>query len=95
MPWINLRKIMDQRNLSMRGFAKLLGVKPSVVTSYFRAGYDPRLSTVLRWCEALDCSMAEIIDGRTSGLRKHKRRPRSALAASNSTLDGESIPQGK
>lgn len=85
---------MDQRKVSMGGFARLLGAEPLVVTSYFRADYDPKLSTVFRWCEVLDCSAADIIDGRTSGTRKHMRWSRSPLAAKNSCRLGWYMPGG-
>lgn len=80
--WINLGRILDKKGITLYKFAKELGVPASTVTTYFRPGYDPRLSSVLRWCEVLDVGIDDLIDPRVKiGMIP---RPQSAKEADQS-----------
>lgn len=62
MSWFNLGEMLKNRGLSRKKFAELLGVKPTVVSRFFKHGYDPQASTLLLWAEILNCSLDDLVD---------------------------------
>ncbi len=62
----------------MYRLAQLLGITPNAVNAYFKAGVDPRLSTVLKWCRALDVSIEELFDSTLDETEKTMPKPKSS-----------------
>lgn len=78
MGWFNLGKILDKRGWSMRQFADQLKVRPQVVSRYFKQGFDPNASTLLKWCKALDCPLEDLLDEKLDESEKLMPRPITA-----------------
>ena len=79
MAWFNLAKMLDERGWSMRTFADKLGVKPQKLSRYFKPGFDPNASTLLKWKDALGCkTIDEMLDDRLSADEKHMPHPKTA-----------------
>jgi transcriptional regulator with XRE-family HTH domain len=57
---LRLEELLDKKGLSKRAFAKLLKIQYPHVFRFFRPGYDPKLSMLLRWSEALKCDIEEL-----------------------------------
>ncbi len=60
MPKLQLESILRKKALSKRQFAKRLGVPYYSVFRYFRAGYDPKLSTLDRWAKVLKVKIRDL-----------------------------------
>ena len=56
-----LAEVLEKKKLSKRQFAKLLKVEYANVFRFFRAGYDPKLSTLLKWAKALGVKAKDLI----------------------------------
>ncbi|MGK5088992.1 helix-turn-helix transcriptional regulator [Bdellovibrionota bacterium FG-2] len=78
MAWFNLGKALDKKGWSMRRLAEELDVRPPVITRYFRQGFDPNASTLLRWCSVLECSLNELLDESLDENEKLMPEPKSA-----------------
>jgi transcriptional regulator with XRE-family HTH domain len=59
---VSLAKVLKQKKMTKYRFAKLIGVETSNVAKYFKPGYDPRLSTLEKWAEALKISVKDLIE---------------------------------
>ena len=80
--WLNLGKILDDKKITLYKFAQDLGVPPSTVSTYFREGYDPKFSNVVRWCAILNIEITDLLD---PSLKKRKiPKPNSAKIADQS-----------
>lgn len=62
MAKVALLKVLKKKNLTKYAFAKLLGVPTSNTARYFKADYDPRLTTLEKWAKALDVSVKDLIE---------------------------------
>jgi hypothetical protein len=62
----------------MKRFAKELGVKLPVITRYFKPGYDPSLSTLVKWAAVLECSLSDFVDEGGDAAIQQMRLPVSA-----------------
>lgn len=71
---LNLSLVLEREGISKNEFARRLGVPKQTVRPYFRPGYDPKLSTLLKWSHALECGIDELIDAG----QKSKRRSKNA-----------------
>lgn len=80
--WLNLGKILDKKQITLYKFAQDLGVPPSTVSTYFRDGYDPKFSNVVRWCSVLDISIGDLLD--PSLVKMKIPKPQSAKKADQS-----------
>ena len=56
-----LEKILKEKQISKRHFAKMLGEDPSNVHRYFREGYDPKLSLLKEWAGKLKMKVSELV----------------------------------
>ncbi len=61
MPRLILAKILKEKGLSKRQFAKRLGIRYEHVFRLFRAGVNPKLSTLIAWAKALKCKVRDLI----------------------------------
>ncbi len=57
-----LAKVLKEKKISKYRFAQLIKVPSSNVARYFKAGYDPRLSTIEKWANALDVSVKDLVE---------------------------------
>lgn len=62
MAKVSLARVLKKKNMTKYAFAKALGTDNSNVAKYFKAGYDPRLSTIEKWAKALDVSVKDLIE---------------------------------
>ena len=76
--WINLGRILDDKGISNGKFAEMIGVQKQHVTNYFKPGYDPKISTVIKWCKALEISIVDLLDEGLNPDTKIMPRSRSA-----------------
>ena len=67
MPRILLEKILREKGISKRRFAKMVGVEYANVFRFFRPGYDPKLSMLKKWADVLEVSIVKLIASDTSG----------------------------
>jgi transcriptional regulator with XRE-family HTH domain len=76
----NLRKLRQQRGLSLRTLGVMAGVHAVSLVRLEAGRSDPKLSTVCRLAQALDVSVCELIDqpthkgGRENGTDQMKGR---------------------
>ncbi len=61
MAKLPLDKILLEKKISKRHFAKLLGEDPSNVHRYFRDGYDPKLSLLKEWASKLKMKVSDLV----------------------------------
>ena len=61
MAKLPLDKILQEKKISKRQFAKMLGEDPSNVHRYFREGYDPKLSLLKEWANKLKMKASELV----------------------------------
>ncbi|NJL24308.1 MAG: helix-turn-helix transcriptional regulator [Calothrix sp. SM1_5_4] len=59
MAWINLGRVLQKKGWSSTRFASELRIPPNRVSRYYREGFDPPFSTILRWAEVLDVSVQD------------------------------------
>lgn len=57
-----LAQALKKKKMSKRQFAKKLGIQYSAVFRYFREGYDPKLSVLESWANALDIKIKELYE---------------------------------
>jgi DNA-binding Xre family transcriptional regulator len=57
-----LDKVLKRKKLSKRQFAKRLEIDYAAVFRYFRAGYDPKLSTLEKWSRAIGCRIRDLFE---------------------------------
>lgn len=81
MAWLNLAKVLDEKGWSSYRLAKELGVTFNTVAKYYKEGYDPKFSTILRWAEVLECEVEDLIDNSLSSNRKLISKPQSTKEA--------------
>lgn len=55
-----LEKVLKQKGISKRKFAKLLNIDYPNVFRYFRKGYDPRLSVLQKWAQVLGVHIRDL-----------------------------------
>lgn len=60
-----LKNILKCKNLSKRQFAKLIGIKYENVFRYFKRDYDPKLSSLETWANALDVKISDLYKERS------------------------------
>lgn len=59
---LKLAEALRRHGISKNEFARILGVPTPTVRPYFSAGYDPKLSTVVLWAEALGCKVEDLYE---------------------------------
>ncbi len=62
--WIfanRLDKLLDQRGLSSKDFAHMIGVTEVCVSFYLNGSRTPSIRTLLVMCDVLDCTMDELV----------------------------------
>jgi DNA-binding Xre family transcriptional regulator len=59
---VALAKVLKQKKMTKYRFAKLVGMDSSNLVKCFKPGYDPRLTTIAKWAEALDVSVKDLIE---------------------------------
>lgn len=73
-----LEKYLEDHKITKYRFAKMLGVKPPVVHSYFRekngVPYEPKLQTMARWARVLKCKISDLYD-ETKDIPANEPRP--------------------
>lgn len=57
---LRLEAILEEKGISKRGFAKMLGIDYANVFRFFRKEYDPKLSTLEEWGRILEVKIAEL-----------------------------------
>ncbi len=62
MARVVLTKVLKEKKMTKYRFAKLIGVEYSNVVRYFKADYNPRLSTLESWSKALNVSVKDLIE---------------------------------
>lgn len=62
MARVVLAKVLKEKKMTKYRFAKLIGVEYSNVVRYFKADYNPRLSTLESWSKALNVSVKDLIE---------------------------------
>jgi transcriptional regulator with XRE-family HTH domain len=77
MAWINLGSALDKRKWSMSEFARRLDIPYQNLSRVFKPGFDPKISTVLRWCEVLKCTPDELYDESLSAEKKCMPKPKA------------------
>ncbi len=70
MAELRLAEMLKKNGVSKREFARRLKVDSAMVFRYFREGYNPTLSTLDKFAEALQCKIAELIEDRPRGKKK-------------------------
>lgn len=61
MAKLPLDKILEEKKISKRQFAKMLGEDSSNVHRYFRDGYDPKLSLLKEWATKLKMKVSDLV----------------------------------
>lgn len=61
-PRICLEKVLKDKGVTKYKFAQLLGKSTANVAVYFRDGYNPNFSTLVKWAEVLRCKVSDFID---------------------------------
>jgi transcriptional regulator with XRE-family HTH domain len=62
VPKLQLEKILEKKSISKRQFAKLLDLDPANVFRFFRPGYNPTFSMLVRWAEVLKIKVKDLIE---------------------------------
>lgn len=56
-----LDDVLKARNMTGYAFAKnILNAHANALTPIRKPGYDPKLSTLLKWCRILDCDINDL-----------------------------------
>lgn len=58
---IHLAKVLMEYGISKRGFSKMLEEDTANVFRYFREGYNPKLSTIKKWADALEMPVGKLV----------------------------------
>lgn len=58
---LTVEEYLARKGISKNEFARRLGIPSQAVRPYFRDGYDPKLSTLQKWCKVLDCRVTELV----------------------------------
>jgi transcriptional regulator with XRE-family HTH domain len=59
---MRLDKVLERKGISKRQFSKMLQEDEPNVYRYFRDGYDPKLSTLMKWADKLDMRATELVE---------------------------------
>jgi transcriptional regulator with XRE-family HTH domain len=59
---LKLATILEKKKISKYRLAQLLEVPTPSVFRYFRAGYDPKLSTLEKIAKVLDIKVRDLLD---------------------------------
>ena len=60
---ITLDKVLKAQKISGYKFAKdTLKAHANALTPIRKPGYDPKLSTLIRWCKELNCSIEDLFE---------------------------------
>jgi len=59
---MTLDEVLKKKGISGYKFAEKLGVKPHALTPTRKPGYNPKLTTLLKWCIQLDCDINELFE---------------------------------
>lgn len=62
--WIfanRLSAMLDKRGLSQSEFASRMGLTDVCVSRYMNVGYSPRISTLLKMCDVLECELKDLV----------------------------------
>ena len=62
MAKIALEKVLKQKRLSKRQFAKRLQMEYGNVFRFFRPEYDPKFSTLERWAKVLGVKIKDLYE---------------------------------
>jgi len=58
---LQLEKVLEKKGISKRQFAKLLGLDPANVFRFFREGYNPTFSMLIKWAGVLKVKVRDLI----------------------------------
>lgn len=61
-PKLILEKVLRDKRISKADFAKKMDWETSNLSRYFKKGANPRLDTLIRWAEVLDCKVSDLIE---------------------------------
>lgn len=60
---ITLDDVLKKRGMTGYAFAKkALGAQPNALTPIRKPGYDPKLSTLVKWAKLLDCDVNDLFE---------------------------------
>jgi transcriptional regulator with XRE-family HTH domain len=62
----NLRAILDERGISQRGAAEIMGVSVTVVHDWLQGSYPNDPNAVLKFCKAIGCDFQWMLTGEDS-----------------------------
>ena len=62
MAKVVLAKVLKEKKMTKYRFAKLIGSEYSNIVRYFKPDFNPRLSTLDKWAQALDVSVKDLIE---------------------------------
>ena len=62
MAKVVLAKVLKEKKMTKYRFAKMLGSEYSGIVRYFKADFNPRLSTLEKWAQVLDVSVKDLIE---------------------------------
>lgn len=69
MTKLDLETYLEKKGISKNEFARRLGMNSPAVRRFFRPDYDPKLSTLSKWADALNCNVSDFL--------KKKKLPKS------------------
>lgn len=61
MPHLILARVLKNKKLSKRQFAKRLGVQYHSVFQFFKDTYNPSFKMMCRWAKAAGCKVRDLI----------------------------------
>jgi len=72
MTKLALDEFLEKNKLSKNEFARRLGVDSPAVRRFFKPDYDPKLSTLSKWADVLNCNVSDLLSRKSSGKSKGK-----------------------
>lgn len=81
---INLNKLINERNMTQKEFAEMLGVSQAAVTNWVKGKNSPDIEIIAKICNLLKISINEIID--EPHILSHKKSAEFNLNISEITL---------
>ena len=77
---ITLDEVLKRKGLTGYQFAKRhLKAQPNALTPIRKAGYDPKLSTLIRWAKLLECDVNDLFVD--EGYEPRVKQPKELAAA--------------
>lgn len=79
--WLDVARILDQKGWSQRQLAAELEKKSNDISRFFRPGFDPKLSLIIRIAEILEVDVRELFNPELDSKKKTMPRSQSAVEA--------------